>query len=187
MEEKTKESIIKATFELLKHKDMNSISIREIAAKANVNVATISYYFGGKAQLFSYLMELHWADLIELCNELLEKPEITKEDSYQFCLRFMKKQMNSTGIIRSEQIMYQNYEIDANTGNRLKVQFEAFHKIVITFFHKSKDESVILAKVIALLSALCLPAYWNEAAVPLVGDVDAFMELYVKQLIDELT
>ena len=52
MEEKTKESIIKATFELLKNKDMNSISIREIAAKANVNVATISYYFGGKAQLF---------------------------------------------------------------------------------------------------------------------------------------
>ena len=186
MEEKTKESIIKATFELLKHKDMNSISIREIAAKANVNVATISYYFGGKAQFFSYLMELHWADLIELCNELLEKTEITKEDSYQFCLRFMKKKMDSTGIIRSEQIMYQNYEIDANTGKRLKVQFDAFRKIVTTFFHESEDESVILSKEIALLSALCLPAYWNEAAVALLGDVDSFMKIYVRQLIDNL-
>ena len=98
----------------------------------------------------------------------------------------MKKQMDSTGIIRSEQIMYQNYEIDANTGKRLKVQFDAFHKIVITFFHKSKDESAILAKEIALLSALCLPEYWNETAMPLVGDVDSFMEIYVRQLIDEL-
>lgn len=186
MEEKTKEAIIKATFELLKSKDMNSISIREIATKAKVNVATISYYFGGKAQLFAYLMELYWADLIELCNDFLAKTEITKEDACQFCIRFMKKQMDSTGVIRSEQIMYQNYEIDTQTGGRLKVQFEAFYRIVRTFYHKSQEESAVLAKVVALLSALCLPAYWNEAAAPLVGDVDSFMEIYVRQLIDEL-
>lgn len=186
MEEKTKDSIIQATYELLKHKDMNSISIREIAAKANVNVATISYYFGGKAQLFSYLMESYWADLIELCNELIARQEITKEDSYEFCMRFMKKQMNSKGMVRSEQIMYQSSEIDSRLGERLKIQFKAFHKIVTTFYQKSKDESVIRAKVIALFSALCFFSYWNETVIPLVGDVDSFMEIYVRQLIDEL-
>ena len=51
MEEKTKEAIIKATFELLKSKDMNSISIREIATKAKVNVATISYYFATATEM----------------------------------------------------------------------------------------------------------------------------------------
>lgn len=186
MEEKTKESIIEATFELLKHKDMNSISIREIAAQANVNVATISYYFGGKTQLFSYLMDLYWEDLIELCNEVISKEEITKEEVYEFCIRFLKKQMNSTGIIRSEQIMYQNYEIDSKTEERLKIQFTAFEKIVKTFFDKPEDEVLVMAKVISLLSALCLPAYWNEIATSLVGDVDSFMQIYVKQLIDSL-
>ena len=57
MEEKIQEIIMNATFLLLENKDMNSISVREIAKQANVNVAAISYYFGGKSGLFSRMME----------------------------------------------------------------------------------------------------------------------------------
>ena len=71
-----------------------------------MNVATISYYFGGKVKLFAYLMELYWADLVELCCGFLQQEEISMGVALQFCKQFLLKQMNSSGIIRSEQIMY---------------------------------------------------------------------------------
>jgi AcrR family transcriptional regulator len=89
MEEGIREKIIKATFSLLEKKDMNSISVREIAKKADVNVAAISYYFDGKAGLFSCMMEQYWEDLRRLCLEILMKEKITREEAKSFCLRYM--------------------------------------------------------------------------------------------------
>lgn len=186
MEEKAKQFIINATFELLEKKDMNSISVREIAAKAGVNVATISYYFGGKAQLFSYLMEVYWKDLIELCENFLEKETITKEDAFTFCKSFLLKEMDSTGIIRSEQSMYHNYSIDDKTKERLFLQFKAFRRLIVSFYNGSGDETVILAKVIAMISALSEPAFWSDMAAQLVGDIDSFIDVYIEQLLFQI-
>lgn len=110
-----------ATFLLLENKDMNSISVREIAKQANVNVAAISYYFGGKVGLFSRMMEKYWNDITLLCQEIISKEEMSKDEAKDFCLRFMEKEMRSTGILCSEQIMYQNYEMDIKTKERIEL------------------------------------------------------------------
>ncbi|WNO08932.1 TetR family transcriptional regulator [Teredinibacter sp. KSP-S5-2] len=56
-EEKARQSLLNVTQELLKHKPYSEISIREIAGKAELNSAMISYYFGGKEGLFFHLIE----------------------------------------------------------------------------------------------------------------------------------
>jgi Transcriptional regulator len=185
MEERMRETIIKATFSLLEKKDMNSISIREIAKEANVNVAAISYYFKGKAGLFSCMMEQYWEDLRLLCVEILQQEKISKEEAKNFCLRFLKKEMNSTGILRSEQIMYQNYEIDAKTKERIELQFKAFTHL-IGQCNPSLSEDLIKIKIVSLLSSLTHPAFWNEIAEKMVGDNEAFMKAYVSELIKSL-
>ncbi len=182
-----REMIMKATFSLLEKKDMNSISVREIAKEADVNVAAISYYFGGKADLFSCMMEQYWEDLRALCIEILRKEKITKEEAKDFCLRFMKKEMNSTGILRSEQIMYQNYEIDSKTKERIELQFKAFTNLVSQCNPICSGE-LMKIKIISLLSSLTHPAFWNEITDNIVGDGDkeAFMKAYVGELVDNL-
>lgn len=185
MEEKIQEIIMNATFLLLKNKDMNSISIREIARQANVNVAAISYYFGGKAGLFSRMMEKYWKDITLLCVEIISKEEMSKEEAKNFCLRFMKKEMSSTGILRSEQVMYQNYEIDIKTKERIELQFKAFTHLVEKCNPNCNEESIKI-KVLSLLSSLTHPAFWNEIAENIVGDKETFMVAYVSQLVEYL-
>ncbi|WP_243291041.1 forespore capture DNA-binding protein RefZ [Bacillus sp. FJAT-47783] len=52
----TKEKIVDAAIALFNTKGYSGTSVREIAEKANVNVAHISYYFKGKGGLLEYLV-----------------------------------------------------------------------------------------------------------------------------------
>jgi AcrR family transcriptional regulator len=52
-----KTHIINAAVELFAEKGFEGTSIRDIATKANVNVAMINYYFGSKEKLFECMVE----------------------------------------------------------------------------------------------------------------------------------
>ncbi len=185
MDENIKEKIVKTTFELLKTKDMNSISVREITKAADVNVAAINYYFGGKAELFAYMMELYWEELCVICREILAENEMTKEKAKGFCLRFLKKEMSSTGILRSEQVMYQNYEIDAKTKERIELQFKAF-AYMIQSIKPEISEIECKIDILSLLSSLTQPAFWRELTAIVTEDLDSFMVQYVDSLVEKL-
>ena len=50
--EKTKEHILKVATKLFAQKGFDGVSVREICKASGVNVALISYYWGGKKELF---------------------------------------------------------------------------------------------------------------------------------------
>ncbi len=52
-----RDHIIKKAVELIAEKGFEGTSIRDLAAKADVNVAMVNYYFGSKEKLFEALVE----------------------------------------------------------------------------------------------------------------------------------
>ncbi|WP_088103837.1 forespore capture DNA-binding protein RefZ [Halalkalibacter urbisdiaboli] len=56
MSKETKEKMLDAAMRLFHTQGYHGTSVRHIAEKANVNVALVSYYFGGKKGLFEQLM-----------------------------------------------------------------------------------------------------------------------------------
>lgn len=52
-----KEQIIKAAIELFAEKGFEGTSVRDLAAKAEVNVAMVNYYFGSKEKLFEAMVQ----------------------------------------------------------------------------------------------------------------------------------
>src|SRR5262245_38276961 len=52
-----KEHIINAAIELFAEKGFEGSSIRDLAARADVNVAMVNYYFGSKEKLFEAIVE----------------------------------------------------------------------------------------------------------------------------------
>lgn len=185
MEENIKDTIVNTTFRLLEKKDMNSISIREITKEANVNVAAINYYFGGKAELFAYMMELYWNDLVKLCEDILNDESLDKSKARLYCERYIRKEIASTGILRSEQIMYQNYSIDEKTKQRIELQYKAMRKL-ITKCNPDIDESKIIIEITSLLSSLTHPALWNEIIDSIAGNREKFITEYVDYLVEKL-
>jgi len=62
---KTKESILNTTIELIKTEGLEKVTLRKIAALADVNLALINYYFGSKDKLINEALKLLLASFQE--------------------------------------------------------------------------------------------------------------------------
>jgi AcrR family transcriptional regulator len=67
-----RQALLAATLELLSTKPSQSISIREIAGRAGVNSALISYHFGGKEGLIAALIDSAAKPLLTLDMSMLK-------------------------------------------------------------------------------------------------------------------
>lgn len=78
-QEKTdkREQLLNAAEELFAEKGFDGTSVRDIAQKADVNLAMISYYFGSKEKLLQVLIEHRMAASSELLDELVKNTIMT--------------------------------------------------------------------------------------------------------------
>ena len=66
------ERLLNAAEELFCEKGFEGTSIRDIAASADCNIASVNYYFGGKQQLYEQVWKRH---LIPMRNSRLQSIE----------------------------------------------------------------------------------------------------------------
>lgn len=180
-----KESIMSASMKLMQKKDFNSITVREIAAEANVNVAAINYYFGGKTQLFHELMANYWAQMMDIYRAILSEPFINTEKAILYSTKILRIQLQSTGVLRSEQVMYQQYGIDVKTQERIQMQFKAIGYLV-TQLHPGLSGDLLFSKSLILLSSLNCPGFWSDLTSQYVSDLDSFIPTYIKEVIHQI-
>lgn len=72
-----KEQIINAAIELFAQKGFEGTSIRDLASKADVNVAMINYYFGSKDKLFEALVEMKGGSSRAILEGLLHDKQLS--------------------------------------------------------------------------------------------------------------
>lgn len=72
-----REQLINAAEELFAEKGFDGTSVRDIAQKADVNLAMISYYFGSKEKLLQVLIEQRFSSSFELLDELNRNTTMT--------------------------------------------------------------------------------------------------------------
>jgi AcrR family transcriptional regulator len=72
-----KEHIINTAISLFSTKGFEGTSIRDLAAKAGVNLAMINYYFGSKEKLFEYLIEQRAAHMHNMLDEIVNNKSLT--------------------------------------------------------------------------------------------------------------
>ena len=71
-----KTHIIDAAVELFAEKGFEGTSIRDIATKANVNLAMINYYFGSKEKLFECMVEQKAAYTKDILEEIVNNEKL---------------------------------------------------------------------------------------------------------------
>ena len=94
MNANVKENIISVATLLFAEKGLEGASVRDIAKKAKVNVAMISYYFCKKENLYMACIENFAQHKIELMKDILQ-PVTTKED-FKLRLQLFLQSMIST-------------------------------------------------------------------------------------------
>ena len=89
-----KEQIENAAIRLFALKGYSDVSIRDIGKEAGVNSAAISYYFGGKKELYAAILERGSAllvDFVEMAADGTKKPMEIMEMYSRFFFRLMKE------------------------------------------------------------------------------------------------
>lgn len=78
------EKILQAATHLFAQHDFNSVSLKQIAAASGVNSALISYYFGGKKNLYQEVLYAQADRLLRLQEEIVARDEspLTRLRSY---------------------------------------------------------------------------------------------------------
>ncbi|MBP3949780.1 forespore capture DNA-binding protein RefZ [Bacillus suaedae] len=78
--ETTKEKMLDAAIRLFHTQGYAGTSVRDIAQKANVNVALISYHFGGKKGLYEQLIIQFFEDYLHILESELQKESESLKD-----------------------------------------------------------------------------------------------------------
>lgn len=77
--QKSKQAIMDALIELMAQKDFETITINEIASKANVNRGTIYLHYVDKYALLNECVEVSLTSLMDYCSAGTQTPESAKE------------------------------------------------------------------------------------------------------------
>lgn len=99
--------ILDVAEELIAKKSFKETSVREICSKAGINVAMISYYFGSKEKMLTYLYQYRVQKTKETFAEFAHtikngKPEMQMKETIKFIILQMFKYKYFHGFVKQE-------------------------------------------------------------------------------------
>ena len=161
-QENSKEKILKVAIKLFAEKGFDGTSIREICKEAEVNICMISYYWGGKKELYQGIIE----DLVEKQTvfaksfiDLNKSPlEYTQEKRVELLLMILEKFVdffysNITGdlvVLLIKQQQRADFKMDVPV-------FLYFRRLVAAIFQKDENDREIIYKTVFILSQINSP------------------------------
>ncbi len=161
----TRLKILAASLDLFASKGQEGTSVREIAQKADVNPALISYHFGGKENLYFECLSAYTLQKVESLTSLLVPPKSKEEFLVRFSMfisEAMKQFADSPQFVRMVQ---REFELNSVNGMKIyKQNLDPMFQMVRSFLKKSQDEKILRSSVktelltimiFALLSHLC--------------------------------
>lgn len=100
MAETTKDKIINTTYNLmLEMEDINSITVRMIATKADVNVAMVNYYFQSKENLFNEVINTIMITSKQIFETLDDDSVPPRERLFNFVINYQKHMLKHKKFI----------------------------------------------------------------------------------------
>lgn len=161
-DENAKEKILNTAIKLFAQKGYDGTSIREICKSANINICMISYYFGGKQELYQEII----TNLIKSQNAYLESFLDIDED---FSNKSKKELIEKLQIVLEKFIDYFYSNISSDliaflVKEQQKSDFEVkppaiiyLRRLVAAILNKQTNDKEVIFKVLFLISQINSP------------------------------
>ena len=199
-DENSKTRILEAATKLFAQKGFDGTSIREICKKANVNLCMISYYWGGKQELYNGIIENLLEKQIEYSKNFLDLNKNPKDMSVDECADLL--------LTISEKFVdffYTNISSDLIVlllKEQQKPDFivkspvlDYMRAVVARVLNKDADDRLVIFKTLFMLSQVNSPRILPAFSLRLLGQDDFCEEdikiikenvkLYIKSVIKE--
>lgn len=186
----TREKIIDAAISLFYTKGYDGTSVRDIAKKANVNVANISYYFDGKQGLLEQLMTSFLEGYIEVIEDNFQKHEFlsAKDVLFEMVSELFRYQFNHRELTR---FFYRELSLDSTLIREIMTIYFSKEKYYIEQVLKRGEVTgefnkvfftMFLTKLKGMMNMPFLyPQYISEVLHAFPSE-PFFMEMYIKEV-----
>lgn len=199
--ENSKQRILNAATKLFAAQGFDGTSIRQICKEANANICMISYFWGGKQELYNGIIE----DLVEKQTEYaknfidfnMEPKTLDKTAQINLLMTMVDKVIE---FFYSEKISKDLliFLLKAQQNNELATNSPAFaylRKLVGAIFNKSENDKEVIFKTVFIISQINSPRILPAFSLSLLGQDDFIKEditiikenvkLYINTLIKE--
>ena len=163
-----REQILEVAEELFAEYGFEGTSVRELAKKAKVNIAMISYYFGSKEQLIKALIQ-HRAGTFRNTLEALNKEALSPIEKMNLLIDYYVERVFNHHrfhrVINRELSLHQRSSFNKIISEILLKNFEEMKKL-ITDGQKQKvfrkvDVELTIATLIGTISKVVLSSYFS--------------------------
>ncbi len=176
-DENSKSRILEAATTLFAQKGFDGTSIREICKKANVNLCMISYYWGGKQELYNGIIENLLEKQIEYSKGFLDLNKNPKDMSIDECTSLL-----TTIADKFVDFFYTNISSDLIVLLLKEQQRPDFivkspvldymRSVVARVLNKEPDDRLVIFKTLFLLSQVNSPRILPAFSLRQLGQKD---------------
>lgn len=159
MESGTKQKILETAKKLFSARGYNGVSVRDISADADVNVGAVSYYFGGKENLYHEVIGSGFDEVREAVAGILNDDAPLRERLelvFEEFLEFLLKEDSVSRIVFSELALGGGKLPESVERNFMKV-FAAIHSIISEAVGRGELRRV--DPTLVIVSFASFPAY----------------------------
>lgn len=177
-EANVKDKLINAALELLREKEIEAITSRDIANRANVSLGNINYYFKSKEELLSCTVQEHFSHTVQIFKDkgtVIKNPkEELAEVIQDFFNHLVKYKRIGKYVLK--------YKLTSRTFNS-----ERYLLPYIAKFYENKSISPMSLKLKTLqLSSVITIAFFNSNEFFRYTDIDLDKSSDVKKMIGVL-
>lgn len=170
----SKQKILNAAVKLFARKGFDAVSIREICKEAEINLCMISYYFGGKQELYNAIIEDLVQQQIEYANTFMDLDKnpktLLKQEQIDFLLKifdkiidFLYSQISSDlMILLLKEQQKPNSMIDSPVYNYIR-------ELIACIFDKDKNDKEMIFKTVFIFSQINSPKIMPAFTLRLLG------------------
>lgn len=153
---KTKEKITKATLEVISEVGFDKATVRKIAAKANVNIALISYYFESKEGAVIFAMNELSGEFQNCFDILIEKGHAPVQRLHSFFQRYAEVAHKYPYVMRS---LISSGSLFKEMKLLSYLKDEGFRRFRLTIeeIHPVEDERALFIRFFQAICAIAFP------------------------------
>lgn len=199
--ENSKQRILETAIRLFANNGFDGTSIRQICKEANTNICMISYYWGGKKELYQGIID----DLIEKQYEYaktfidfdLDLTTLKKQEQIELLMKIIDKFITFfySKNISKELIIFLLKEQQNSLSMAKSPVFNYLKRVVARIFNENENDKNIIFKTLFILSQLNSPRILPAFSLSQLGQDDFYEEdikiikenikIYINALIKE--
>ncbi|MCO4754484.1 MAG: TetR/AcrR family transcriptional regulator [Bacteriovoracaceae bacterium] len=149
MTKSTRDTLISEAQELFLEKGYDGTSVREIAAQAQVNISSISYYFSGKQGLYQACIEQFGHETLSFGQRVLTPPKDIEEFRSKlslFSLHMFEAYASRPDIVK---LVVRELERAANVECPMQNSFVQLFQKIVDFFDAAQAKGLMQDQLVS--------------------------------------